>query len=187
MRSLTLLTLVLSVVFAARCSKILVVFPMPAPSHYILGNAYAKTLVEAGHDVTMVSPFEEKNPPKKGKWRDVVLTGFVEKRDTSSKVQFFDLESMNPFLNIPFMNMVGNMVTRETLAHPNFQKLIESNEQFDVVVLEQFNNDALKVLAYHFQAPLDHIQYDWLQLLGQSLGWQSRSSVLHSRNILEVQ
>ncbi|KAJ8954693.1 hypothetical protein NQ318_011386 [Aromia moschata] len=84
------------------------VVPMPAPSNYILGNAYAKTLAEAGHDVTM----------------------------------------------IPFMNMVGNMVTRDTLAHPNFQKLIESKEQFDVVVLEQFNDDALKVLAYHFQAPL---------------------------------
>ncbi|KAJ8954692.1 hypothetical protein NQ318_011385 [Aromia moschata] len=154
MRSLTLLTLILSVVCVARCSRILVVFPMPAPSHYILGNAYAKTLAEAGHDVTMVSPFEEKNPPEKGKWRDVVLTGFVKKWETSSEVQFFDLESMNPFLNIPFMNMVGNMVTKDTLAHPNFQKLIESNEQFDVVVLEQFNNDALKVLAYHLQAPL---------------------------------
>ncbi|KAJ8928781.1 hypothetical protein NQ314_018639 [Rhamnusium bicolor] len=107
-----------------KCSRILVVFPMPAPSHYILGNALARGLAEAGHDITMHS------------------------------FNFFDLEHMSPFLNIPFMNFVGNNCTQKTLEHPNFKKLIKSNEHFDVVILEQFHDDALKVLGYHYKAPL---------------------------------
>ncbi|KAJ8930348.1 hypothetical protein NQ314_016857 [Rhamnusium bicolor] len=59
-------------------ARILAVFPTPAPSHYILGNALLRGLAEAGHDVTMISPFSESNPPKGGSWRDIVLTGFVE-------------------------------------------------------------------------------------------------------------
>lgn len=74
--------ILLVAVCSAECSRILVVFPMPAPSHYILGNSLARGLAEAGHDVTMISAFEEKNPPKGGKYRDVVLTGFLEQRDS---------------------------------------------------------------------------------------------------------
>lgn len=34
--------------------KILAVFPMPSPSHSILGDGYAKLLLEAGHEVSPV-------------------------------------------------------------------------------------------------------------------------------------
>lgn len=59
-------------------ARILGVFPTPSPSHYILGNALLKGLAERGHDVTMISPYSEKNPPRNGSYRDIVLTGFVE-------------------------------------------------------------------------------------------------------------
>lgn len=61
-------------------AKILVVFPMQAGSHYILGNGVARVLVEAGHEVTLISPYEEKYPPQNGTWRDIILTGFAEER-----------------------------------------------------------------------------------------------------------
>ncbi|XP_018579879.1 UDP-glucuronosyltransferase 1-8 [Anoplophora glabripennis] len=150
----TALLILLIAIYSAECSKILVVFPMPASSHYILGNALARGLAEAGHDVTMISSFEERNPPKNGSYRDVVLTGFLEEKDKNSNFNFFDLESMNPFFNIPFMNFVGNKATSKTLEHPNLKKLLNSNEHFDAVIIEQFNDDALKVLAYHYKAPL---------------------------------
>lgn len=60
-------------------ANILVVFPLAGGSHYILGSGVTRVLVEAGHDVTLISAFEQKDPPKNGgKWTDVVLTGFVE-------------------------------------------------------------------------------------------------------------
>lgn len=58
--------------------KLLMVCSLPSKSHYILMSSLAKGLVKAGHDVTMVSSFGEENPPKGGKYRDVILTGFKE-------------------------------------------------------------------------------------------------------------
>ncbi|KAJ8918827.1 hypothetical protein NQ315_011113 [Exocentrus adspersus] len=151
------LFIALALACVVQCSKILVVFPMAAPSHYILGNALARGLAEAGHDVTMVSPFEEKNPPKKGKYRDVVLTGLLEEMRSNRNTnlpKFFELDKMNPFFSIVMINVMGDQISKSTMKHPNFQKLLKSNEQFDVVIIEQFLDDALKVLAYHYKAPL---------------------------------
>ncbi|GBP15257.1 hypothetical protein EVAR_92255_1 [Eumeta japonica] len=44
-------------------AKILVVFPLPGPSHGILGNGYVEHLLNAGHEVTYVTPFPRKDPP----------------------------------------------------------------------------------------------------------------------------
>lgn len=66
----------------ASCAKILVVFPMAGGSHHILGQGVTRVLVEAGHDVTFISSYAEKNPPKNGTWTDVVLTGFKEEFDS---------------------------------------------------------------------------------------------------------
>ncbi|KAJ8928775.1 hypothetical protein NQ314_018633 [Rhamnusium bicolor] len=70
------------------------------------------------------------------------------------KINMFDMEGMNPFLIVPLFNVMCNEFTQKTLEHPNFQKLLKSNEHFDAVIIEQFNNDALKGIAHHFNAPL---------------------------------
>lgn len=78
-----LLVLVLSYNNYVDSANILIIYPIPGGSHYNLGSGVARILVEAGHDVTLISPFENKNPPKiGGKWTDVVLTGFSEDRES---------------------------------------------------------------------------------------------------------
>lgn len=52
------------------------------------------------------------------------------------------------------MNYLGNDNVEKVFSHPNVQKLLKSDEKFDVVIVEQFVNDALKVFAYHYNAPL---------------------------------
>lgn len=42
--------------------KILGVFPTAAPSHHIVGSALMRGLAADGHEVTIISPFKEKNP-----------------------------------------------------------------------------------------------------------------------------
>jgi hypothetical protein len=78
---LVLLVGLLFILNGTHSARILGIFPMGAPSHYILGNSLLKGLAEKGHDVTMVSPFTEKNPPKNGSYRDIVLSGFLEDHD----------------------------------------------------------------------------------------------------------
>lgn len=42
--------------------KFLGVLPIPSKSHYYIGHNLLKGLAEEGHDVTVITPFKEKNP-----------------------------------------------------------------------------------------------------------------------------
>lgn len=56
--------LLISVIFllvdCLSASKILAVFPMHYKSHFVIGSALVKELADAGHSVTLISPFELK-------------------------------------------------------------------------------------------------------------------------------
>jgi hypothetical protein len=69
---------------AVHSARILGVFPGPIPSHYFLSNSLMKGLAEKGHDVTMISPFVDKIPPKNGSYTKIVLTGFAEEHERKS-------------------------------------------------------------------------------------------------------
>ena len=67
--------LILAITHIGNSAKILGLFTAPARSHYILGSALMKGLAEKGHDVTVISAYGEKQPPKgKGTYRDIVVT-----------------------------------------------------------------------------------------------------------------
>lgn len=53
------------------------------------------------------------------------------------------------------MNFMGTDMVNATFANPEVQAIIHNpKEEFDVVIVEQFIDDGLKGLAYHFGAPL---------------------------------
>ncbi|XP_050501769.1 UDP-glycosyltransferase UGT5-like [Diabrotica virgifera virgifera] len=138
-----------TLVYSVHNYNILIVCPMTSRSHFILGNALGRGLVEAGHQVTLVSPYEDKNPLKG--YKDVVLTGLAEAKKDVSPV---DLGNINPFIIIWILNFIGNQITNATLNHENFKKLINSSEKFDVVIVQYFKSDALNILQCHYNAPL---------------------------------
>ncbi|CAH0551769.1 unnamed protein product [Brassicogethes aeneus] len=132
--------------------KILCLWSLPFRSHYILGRAYARALVEAGHDVTMVSGFHEKDFPKNGTYREVILTGQIEQME--AMIENEDHFKEEPWSFQIYFFKFCEELTRQFLKHPNVQKLIKSGEKFDLVVVEEFSNHALRALAPHFGAPL---------------------------------
>lgn len=76
-----LFKLLISAIVAVSCvdgARILGVYPLPWGSHYILGEKLMKGLAEAGHEVTMLTPFPTKNILKHWNWTDVVLDGLDE-------------------------------------------------------------------------------------------------------------
>lgn len=75
----TLVCLLALCVCSIESSKILGIFPFAAHSHYALGSRLMKELAERGHEVTMITPYREKTPPKN--YREIFLSGFVEKTE----------------------------------------------------------------------------------------------------------
>ncbi|XP_050310088.1 UDP-glucosyltransferase 2-like [Anthonomus grandis grandis] len=145
-----------SLSYVCQSARILGIFPTPGRSHYILESTLMTALVEAGHDVTIVTPFyEDYQTNGTGTYRQIVLTGVAEQQKERRKaINLFQHSKVNPFLAIYIMNRVGLSQTESTLKHANFQRLIHSGEKFDAVIVGQFMNDALKAMAHHFGAHL---------------------------------
>uniref|UniRef100_A0A6P7GYX7 UDP-glucuronosyltransferase 2B9-like n=1 Tax=Diabrotica virgifera virgifera TaxID=50390 RepID=A0A6P7GYX7_DIAVI len=137
-----------TLIYSVHNYNVLIVCPMVSRSHFILGNALGRGLVEAGHQVTVVSPYEDKNPLKG--YKDVVLTGLVEAKDGPT----IEMGNISPFIMTGFINFMGSQITNAALSHENFKKLINSNEKFDVVIVQNFKSDALNILQCHYNAPL---------------------------------
>ncbi|RZB40113.1 2-hydroxyacylsphingosine 1-beta-galactosyltransferase-like, partial [Asbolus verrucosus] len=137
-------------------ARILIVFSLPGRSHYILGSSLARALAEKGHDVTMISAFSEKVPPKNGTYRDITITGAFDEIQAKmqKEMNMFDREGSNPIVGSIFLALMMPEFLSKTFENENVKKLINSKEKFDVVIVEQFLNDAEKALATHFDAPL---------------------------------
>ncbi|KAL1491901.1 hypothetical protein ABEB36_012422 [Hypothenemus hampei] len=133
--------------------KLLLVFNLPSKSHYFLGNELAKGLAKLGHDVTIVAPFEEKNPPKN--YRNIVLEKLEKELSTDLRRNLFKFHNISPFYQLffRFSSYIQN-ISESVLNNTNVQNLLKSNETFDAVILDKTVNDALKGFAYHFKAPL---------------------------------
>ncbi|XP_058833854.1 UDP-glycosyltransferase UGT5-like [Topomyia yanbarensis] len=134
------------------CAKILGVIPTGGRSHHFVGASYMKILAEAGHDVTVISAFPEKNPPQN--YRNIELTGVVEAMFDSmgSPFQFKDAFPLITLFMI--YTIFGKFTSEYTLNHPNVQQLLHSGETFDVVIVETFMTEAIYGMAQHFNASL---------------------------------
>ncbi|XP_060527644.1 UDP-glycosyltransferase UGT5-like isoform X2 [Cylas formicarius] len=150
--------IIIFVLFFVACgygANVLIIYPMPGKSHYILGNSLAKGLANHGFNVTLVSPFEEKQSPEN--FGQIVLDGILEKwegKRIERNFSLFEFGDTPPILQSLFLNSMCQEITEEFFAHHKVQNLLKSQERFDAVVVEQFVNDALKIFAYHFKAPL---------------------------------
>lgn len=51
-----------------------------------------------------------------------------------------------------WVDTLGLQITEGTLSHPNVQKLLKSEEKFDLVIVEQFINEAFRGFCHRFQA-----------------------------------
>lgn len=51
-----------------------------------------KGLAERGHDVTIITPYTEKNLPKKGSYKQIELTEFEGLHDSKFSVKLFEFQ-----------------------------------------------------------------------------------------------
>ncbi|XP_055531728.1 UDP-glycosyltransferase UGT5-like [Wyeomyia smithii] len=142
----------LLVTSGGECAKILGVIPTGGKSHHFVGASYMKLLAKAGHDVTVIAAFPEKNAPKN--YRNIELTGVVEAM-FEQMGNPFDFKDVSPLLNtVLIYTTFGKFSSEYTLNHPNVQRLMNSGETFDIVIVETFLTEAIYGLAQHFNASL---------------------------------
>ncbi|XP_059616144.1 UDP-glycosyltransferase UGT5-like [Phlebotomus argentipes] len=151
MKFTVILTSLLIVLSASNASgyNILGVFHTTGKSHYILAVALMKGLAEAGHNVTMVSPFKLDVPVKN--MREIVLD--LPPAHKFSKLLYHQSQT-KIFEQLETVLQFGLNFTDDALMDPSFQELLKSGEKFDVAIVELFLSEALLGIGKVFDAPM---------------------------------
>lgn len=76
MKIFRLIILALTVLTGLNGLKILAFLPFGSKSHFAIGHSIARTLAEAGHEVTAVSPYPQKKAIKN--YKDISTEDFLE-------------------------------------------------------------------------------------------------------------
>lgn len=126
-----------------KSAKILGVFPYASKSHSILGQSLFVELAKRGHTVTYLSPFPFKSSPHKN-YKDISITSkdifdaFNEEIDGS-----FEATDVNPLFMLDYWIKNVARMQDSTLKDPAVQKLINSNEKFDLCIIEFLMNESM--------------------------------------------
>ncbi|XP_044729429.1 UDP-glycosyltransferase UGT5-like [Chrysoperla carnea] len=134
--------------------KILGVFASSSTSHTMLGKELLKTLAEHGHEVTMISTSPLTTPMKN--YRDIVVKADLKKEYLSrtGNENYFKLSQSFGLNSVFNLFKSGIEISEIIVKDENVQKLLNSNEHFDAVIVVTFVYDALYAIANHFNAPL---------------------------------
>lgn len=77
--------------------KILGITPIAAPSHYIVNRALMRGLAADGHEVTLISPFKDENPPPN--YNEIHLNGIYELFVNSMFIFYCDFSKIFEFIS----------------------------------------------------------------------------------------
>lgn len=160
-----LLSLLLAAIAASiNGLTILSVLPFGSKSHFAIGHAITKSLHNAGHEVTVISPYPQKK--KLPNYHDIDVSSVLEQFDKGeefyknwlenrfSTIFFFFSESipnpfflgdMNPLALLAFLYSFGDNMVSTYMQHPNVLKFMKTDKVIDVCIFENFNADAFMV------------------------------------------
>lgn len=131
-------------------AKILAVFSMGAHSHFTLGFRLAKELADRGHEVTFINAYPQKKPIKNLKEISVEeIKGDLDEL----KKELYEMGTMSYIGQLQWVSSFGNSYTESVLKVKEVQKLLQSNEQFDLVLIEHFMNEAMAIFQHKFKCP----------------------------------
>lgn len=149
--SLVVLMFFLAAFPTSESAKILGLFTAFCKSHLFLHMPVIHTLVERGHEVTVVTilPLDDPNP----KYRHILLDvpkrpkGFISNIIDGSKGPLSMIRTIKKAADITMMQ------TNATLHEPQMKKLM-AEESFDLVIFGYFFNSFQLGVAAHFKCPV---------------------------------
>jgi glucuronosyltransferase len=129
--------------------KILALFPDIAKSHFVMGEALMKGLAARGHQVFVVFFFNDTATTEI--YTDISLVGSMR-----NAVEDTPLENVGNGDVLPNVIMLANLAVEtceKILSFPRIQRLITSEEKFDLIIVELFNTDCMLGFVHKFKVP----------------------------------
>lgn len=159
--------------FGADSSKILVLVPFPAPSHWLWLNHFIQELLERGHQITAIANFPAKSPHANYTeilidppydiphycecftstifWTTITYAFLIPVPISD----IFNSKYSSDWSNLVLYWKAGLATTQYALENTNVQQFIEQDDtDFDLVISEQFFQEAFLMFAHKYRAPI---------------------------------
>lgn len=158
---------ILLAICVAEPAKILGIFPIPHTDHFTLGFRLMKELADRGHEVTMVSPFPQKT--NIANYTAITVESTMSDKDGKSLLCKYCTNKLNNLFlvyqglhngdvsfmkKIKYLHHMGYYLTEELLSHHNFQNLLRSKTNYNVIIVDYFLNEATLGIGNIFEAPV---------------------------------
>ncbi|KAG8315501.1 UDP-glucuronosyltransferase 1-1 [Homalodisca vitripennis] len=151
-----LLIPILMLASAVESARILSVFPISGKSHHGLFQAVLKALAARGHHIVNYSPYKLDKPM--ANYTDVVMEN-IQPPDKSMTREMLKMFMNLPSIGMPIFLWLGMDLSAQTFSDKKIKELIESNEQFDLVIIEAlFTQEAFLGFGHKFKAPVICLQ-----------------------------
>ncbi|XP_055920184.1 UDP-glycosyltransferase UGT5-like [Eupeodes corollae] len=150
--SLLCFTSIVNSIYGAR---ILGLFPYPGKSHFDFFHPLFLGLAEAGHEVTVVSYFPNKQPV--ANYTDLtldslpVIVNYVDLK--MIEMLHFWLREIR-LANFVVLHQLGVEACDAAFQSNAIKEVLKSSKKFDVVLVENFSNDCMLAIAHKLGAPV---------------------------------
>lgn len=134
---------------SSEAARILGLFELNIKSHFLMFEALLKGLAAKGHDVVVLSHFPQENPIPN--YTDINIQGSLPEILNTFTLDFaINQRCVNLLYFIWNLNV---KFCEKVYEHPEVQRLITSDEKFDLVITESFGADCFTAFAHKFRAP----------------------------------
>uniref|UniRef100_A0A182TRD4 Uncharacterized protein n=1 Tax=Anopheles melas TaxID=34690 RepID=A0A182TRD4_9DIPT len=138
---------------SVECGKILFLVPFPAPSHWLWMEHFVKELLSRGHEVTAITNFPAKEAHRN--YTEILIDPPYDIPYYFPVSDIYDSKYNSDLNNLFLYWRVGISTTQYALEDENVQQFIEQDDtDFDVIISEQFYQEAFLMFAHKYRAPI---------------------------------
>ncbi|XP_046430654.1 UDP-glycosyltransferase UGT5-like isoform X1 [Neodiprion fabricii] len=137
------------------CARILGVFPTPSFSHQVVFRGLTLELNKRGHELVIVTT-DPVNDPSLKNYTEIDIGFMYEMHERFGRNMIEYRRSPPSLTQMSTLSSYMNLGTEKILTYPELRRLYErdSDEKFDLVIMEQLFSFALLPLADRFDAPM---------------------------------
>ncbi|XP_076274446.1 UDP-glycosyltransferase UGT5-like [Rhynchophorus ferrugineus] len=169
-RVTTLLLWVTCLVQCVYSYNILVVFPYPGKSHVMVYEPLVQELGNRGHNITVITHVPVTNNTTKNV-REILIGQPMQEAITLDELS--SSPTISALISVFMISYFGKITCQEGLSNPLFQSFLKENNNFDVILVEFFNNNCYLGLPNRYKAPF--IGFSTCGMMPWHPGWLGSS------------
>ncbi|KAL5273749.1 UGT2A1.2 family protein [Megaselia abdita] len=150
MNIISIITIFLSIFKFSSSSKILAIFPSGTKSHDLFTSRIAEELHSRGHNLTILTVYPELYPGM----NTIYLKENQEFWLKFRKDMVAYRGKSSAWERLYHLSDYGYYMAKSTLINKQVQELMKSNQTFDLILLEEYFNEAFLGFAHIFKSPI---------------------------------